>query len=234
MLFGNLTAADLLSTTAAVLQGLGVVLILFFVTLPLSMLIGFLMTLCVNSRIALLRWLLNVYIYVVRGTPLMLQLFFVYFGFPLIGKQLVAAGLLSDAAGKLLILSGLASALLTYVFNYAAYFAEIFRGGLLAVDRGQYEAAKVLGLNRVQTTVKVILPQMFRVALPSITNESITLMKDTALVFSISVPEVMHYTKVAVSRTGTLFPFVVAAIVYLVLNTVLQFGLSRLEKRMKI
>lgn len=218
MLFGSLSPQDLWTTAVAVLQGLGVVLTLFIVTLPVSMLIGFLLTLCAKSRVAPLRWLIHAYIYIVRGTPLMLQLFFVYFGLALMNKNLV--------------LSGLASALITYVLNYAAYFCEIFRGGLLSVDQGQYEAAKVLGMGRVQTMTRVILPQMFRVALPSITNESITLVKDTALVFSISVPEIMHYTKVAVSRTGTLFPFMVAGLVYLALNTLLQLGFKWLEKKM--
>ena len=113
----------------------------------------------------------------------------------------------------------------------AAYFAEIFRGGLLAIDRGQYEACQVLGLSRVQTTVRVILPQMIRVALPSITNESITLIKDTALVFSIAVLEILYYAKAAVTRTGNVFPYVIAFVIYLLLNTVLQMFFKWLEKK---
>lgn len=208
---------EILITAAALLEGLGVVLVLFFVVLATSLPLGFFLTLLVRSKIPPLRWLTNAYIYVIRATPLMLQLFFVYYGLPLLSKRLA--------------FSGLAAALLGFALNYAAYFAEIFRGGLLSVDKGQYEAAQVLGLSRVQTTVRVILPQMFRVALPSITNESITLVKDTALVFSIAVPEILHYAKVAVSRTGSVVPYIIAFVIYLILNSLLQLFFNWLEKK---
>ena len=123
-------------------------------------------------------------------------------------------------------------ALIGFSLNYAAYFAEIFRGGLLSIDRGQYEACQVLGLNKVQTTFHVILPQMIRVALPSITNESITLVKDTALVFAISITEILYYAKAAVTRTGNVFPYVIAFVIYLAMNTVLQLFFNWLEKKM--
>ena len=144
-------------------------------------------------------------------------LFFIYFGLPYINKALT--------------FSALTAALLGYSLNYAAYFAEIFRGGLLSVDKGQYEAAKVLGLNRVQATIKVILPQMFRVALPSITNESITLVKDTALVFSITIPEIIYYAKAAVSRTGNVYPYAIAFLIYLAVNSLLQWFFNWLERK---
>ena len=155
-----------------------------------------------------------------RGTPLMLQLFFIYYGLPFVSDFFKAA-----------LQSAMVCALLGFSLNYAAYFAEIFRGGLLAIDRGQYEACQVLGLSRVQTTVRVILPQMIRVALPSITNESITLIKDTALVFSIAVLEILYYAKAAVTRTGNVFPYVIAFVIYLLLNTVLQMFFKWLEKK---
>ena len=150
----------------------------------------------------------------------MLQLFFIYYGLPFVSDFFKAA-----------LQSAMVCALLGFSLNYAAYFAEIFRGGLLAIDRGQYEACQVLGLSRVQTTVRVILPQMIRVALPSITNESITLIKDTALVFSIAVLEILYYAKAAVTRTGNVFPYVIAFVIYLLLNTVLQMFFKWLEKK---
>lgn len=213
--------SEIMTTTAALMQGVGVVLALFAVTLTVSMPLGFLCTLMACSRIAPLRWIVGTYIYIMRATPLMLQLFFIYFGLPYL-----------PVVGEYLVMSGFACALVGFTLNYAAYFAEIFRGGLLAVDNGQYEAARVLGLNKLQTTVKVILPQMFRVALPSITNESITLVKDTALMFSIAVPEILHYAKVAVARTFSPIPFVIAFVIYLLLNTVLQLFFNWLEKKM--
>lgn len=212
--------SDIITTTAALMQGFGVVMMLFAVTLVVSMPLGFILTLLTRSGIAPLRWVTNAYIYLIRATPLMLQLFFIYFGLPLVSDLF-----------KDLFFSAITCAMVGFVLNYAAYFAEIFRGGLLSIDKGQYEACQVLGLSKVQTTVRVILPQMFRVALPSITNESITLVKDTALVFAISVPEILHYAKVAVSRTGSVFPYVIAFVIYLIVNTLLQLFFNWLEKK---
>jgi len=216
-----MTWSEILTTTSALMQGVGSVIVLFAVVLLASMPIGFLITLLTRSKIKIVRWISKTYVYVIRGTPLMLQLFFVYFGLPYI-----------PVIGKYIVLSGFASALLGFTLNYAAYFAEIFRGGLLSVDKGQYEACQVLGLSKLQTTIHVILPQMIRVALPSVTNESITLVKDTALMFSIAVPEILHYAKVAVSRTASIVPFVIAFVIYLVLNTVLQLFFDWLEKKL--
>lgn len=212
---------EILTIASALLQGLGVVAMLFAVTLVVSIPLGFLLTLLTRCKVAPLRWLTNAYIYVIRATPLMLQLFFIYFGLPLLGEPF-----------KSLFFNAIVCAMVGFSLNYAAYFAEIFRGGLLSIDKGQYEACQVLGLNRVQTTLRVIMPQMFRVALPSLTNESITLVKDTALVFAISVPEILHYAKAAVSRTGSVLPYVIAFVIYLVINTLLQLFFNWVEKKM--
>lgn len=150
----------------------------------------------------------------------MLQLFFIYFGLPYI-----------PVIGKYFVLSGFSSAAIGFSINYAAYFSEIFRGGLLSVDIGQYEAAQSLGLNRYQTLKFIIIPQMIRVVIPSVTNEAITLVKDTSLMFAIAVPEVLHYAKVAVSRTNSVLPFMVAFMIYLIINTFLQSALSFYEKK---
>lgn len=216
-----MSISEVATTTSAILQGLGTVLTLFFVVLVASLPLGFLMTLGTRSRVAPLRWIINAYIYVMRGTPLMLQLFFIYYGLPFVNDFFKTA-----------LHSAMVCALIGFSLNYAAYFAEIFRGGLLSIDRGQYEACQVLGLNKVQTTFHVILPQMIRVALPSITNESITLVKDTALVFAISITEILYYAKAAVTRTGNVFPYVIAFVIYLAMNTVLQLFFNWLEKKM--
>lgn len=211
---------ELVTTTGAIMQGLGAVVVLFLVVLVLSMPIGFLFTLMTRSKVAPLRWFANAFIYIIRGTPLMLQLFFIYFGLPYL-----------PVIGQYLRWASFTCALVGFTLNYAAYFAEIFRGGLLAVSKGQYEAAQVLGLSKFQTTVRVVLPQMIRVALPSVTNESITLIKDTALMFSVTVPEILHYTKVAVARTASPVPFVIAFLIYLIMNTILQLFFKWLEKK---
>lgn len=135
--------------------------------------------------------------------------------------------------GEYLVLDRFVAASLAFVLNYAAYFAEIFRGGLLAIDKGQYEASKVLGLNRWQTTTKVILPQMFRVALPAVSNESITLVKDTALLYAVAVPELLHFAYTAVNRDVTIMPFFIAGVIYLLMTLVLTMLFKFLERRFK-
>lgn len=123
------------------------------------------------------------------------------------------------------------AAMMAFVLNYAAYFAEIFRGGLLSIDKGQHEAAKVLGLSKTQTMVKVIIPQMIRVVLPATANESITLVKDTALLYAVAVPELLYFAQAAVNRDGQLIPLVIAAVMYLLMTLVLTLLFKALEKR---
>ncbi|MEG1778879.1 MAG: amino acid ABC transporter permease [Oscillospiraceae bacterium] len=205
--------------TGALLSGAGTTLWLFAIVLVLSIPIGFIITLLLRCKIKPLRWLVNAYVYVVRGTPLLLQLLVVYFG-----TNIIFAGIFridrEDAAA------------LAFVLNYSAYFAEIFRGGLLAIDKGQYEACKVLGLNKLQTNIHVIIPQMFRVSLPSVTNEAITLVKDTALLYAVSVPEILHYAKAAVVRDSDMTAFAIAAVIYLVMNTIFTLIFTKIEKKM--
>ena len=133
--------------------------------------------------------------------------------------------------GKYLIMKRFNAAIITFILNYAAYFAEIFRGGILSIDQGQYEASKVLGLSRAQTTFLVIIPQMLRVSLPSIANETVTLLKDTALIYAIAVPELLHSAKSAVNRDNRLMPLLVAGIIYLLLNALISFIMKRIEKK---
>lgn len=202
------------------LQGCLTTLAIFAITIVASLPLGFLFTLMARSRIGILRGFVEVYIYILRGTPLLLQLMFVYFGLPLI-----------PGLGQFLVFDRFPAACIAFGLNYAAYFAEIFRGGLLAIDKGQYEASKVLGLTRFETMTRVVVPQMIRVCLPSISNETITLLKDTALVTTIGVAEIIHYAKTAVNRDASPFAFIVAAGIYLVINFVLTFIFKKLEKK---
>ena len=173
-----------------------------------------------RSRFKPVKSLAKGYIYVVRGTPLLLQIMFVYFGLPLL-----------PVVGDYLIFGRFTAACLAFCMNYAAYFAEIFRGGLLAIDKGQYEAAKVLGLTKLETMIRVVIPQMIRVCLPAISNETITLVKDTALVTVIGVAEILHYAKTAVNRDGDTFAFLVAAALYLLINFVITMVFKKLETK---
>ncbi|MEK6455354.1 amino acid ABC transporter permease [Caldifermentibacillus hisashii] len=202
------------------LDGTKVTLLLFLIVIIFSIPLGFLLTLAVRSRFKPLSLIVQAYIYVMRGTPLLLQLLFIVFGLPLL-----------PVIGDYLVLDRFVAACLGFVLNYAAYFAEIFRGGLLAIDRGQYEAAQVLGFNKWQTMTRIILPQMFRVALPTVANESITLVKDTSLLYAVAVPELLHYAQTAVNRDFTIVPYFVAAVIYLVITLLLTIILKRIERK---
>ncbi|MBQ4899147.1 amino acid ABC transporter permease [Paenibacillus sp. Marseille-P2973] len=208
--------------TGPMLEGARTTILLFFMAILTSIPLGFVFTLMVKSRVKPLAWIANVYIYVMRGTPLLLQMLFFCFGLPVI-----------PVIGEYLVMDRFAAACLAFTLNYAAYFAEIFRGGLLAIDKGQYEAAQVLGLGRWHTMTRIILPQMFRIALPAVSNEAITLVKDTALLYAVAVPELLHFAQTAVNRDFTIMPFVVAGVIYLAMTLVLTFFFKMLERKFK-
>lgn len=213
---------DFLSMLWPMLEGAKMTILLFVIAIFLSIPLGFLLTLAVKSSFKPLSWLAQSYIYVMRGTPLLLQLLFIVFGLPMI-----------PGIGEYLVLDRFTAACIGFILNYAAYFAEIFRGGLLAIDKGQYEAAQVLGLNKFQTTTRIILPQMFRIALPAVSNESVTLVKDTALLYAVAVPELLHYAQTVVNRDFTIVPFFVAGAIYLIISLILTAFFKYLERRFK-
>lgn len=159
--------------------------------------------------------LLGVYTWVFRGTPLLLQLFFVYYGLPTLGIEL----------------SSIMAAYVTFIINYAAYFTEIFRGGIQSIDKGQYEAAKALGMTYGQTMKKIIIPQGLKVVLPPCGNEAITLIKDTALCSTITLAEIVRNTKAVGSRDFTIEGYFVAAALYLIFTFIIIQVFRHLEKK---
>ena len=188
---------------------------LFVLTLVLSLILGLPVMFGQRSRLLPLKWLCNGFVWLFRGTPLMLQLFFFYYFFP------ISLGIEIDP---------FVSVVLTFVLNYAAYFAEIYRGGVAGIDRGQYEAAHALGLSSKQTMKDIILPQAMKSILPAIVNEAITLVKDTALAASIgSVVELMKATNSAVNTTTSMMPYAYAAMMYLAMTLVLTLFAKRIE-----
>ena len=197
------------------LEGAVVTVELFVLTLVISLPLGLPIALGSNSRIKPLSFLCKVYVWIFRGTPLLLQLFFFYFFFPLVLDIQMNAFI---------------TVVFTYVLNYAAYFAEIYRGGINSIDRGQYEAAHALGLSRRQTMGDIILPQTMKAILPPVVNEAITLVKDTALASSLPVIELMNATNSAVNRMTDMTPFFFAAIIYLIMTFVLTVIAGRLER----
>lgn len=204
------------------LEGAQMTVLLFFIAIIISIPLGFLLTLAVKSSLKPLSWLAQTYITIMRGTPLLLQLLLICFGLPMI-----------PGIGEYLVFDRFVAACIGFILNYAAYFAEIFRGGLLAIDKGQYEAAQVLGLSKWQTTTRVILPQMVRVALPAVSNETVTLIKDTALLYAVAVPELLHFAQTAVNREFTIVPYFIAGIIYLIMTLVLTLFFKWLERRYK-
>ncbi|WP_298704911.1 amino acid ABC transporter permease [uncultured Veillonella sp.] len=208
----------LLKITPVIAQGLGVTLSLFTVVLVLSVPFGVLAALLRLSPFGIVRKIMALYVYVMRGTPLMLQILFIYYGLPFIpyiGVQL------DDTT----------AALISFVLNYAAYLCEIFRGGIQSIPKGQYEGAKVLGFTYVQTMRKIILPQVVKRVLPPLANETINLLKDTSLVYILAMNDVLRITRSIVQRDFDTSAFIVAAIFYLIMTFVLTNIFNYLEKR---
>ena len=193
---------------------------IFVVTLVFSLPLGLLIAFGRMSKNKVLQGIVKTYISIMRGTPLMLQLMVVYFGpFYLFGIKIKSNNY------------RLIAAMIGFVINYAAYFAEIYRSGIQSMPNGQYEAAKLLGYSRGQTFFRIILPQVIKRILPSVTNEVITLVKDTALVASIALPELLHYAKGIVTRDFTTTPFIVAAFIYLLITFVVTLLFKFAEKK---
>ena len=200
------------------LQGSGVTLQVFLITFVLAVPLGLALALIRISRFAVLSTLVNGYIWLMRGTPLMLQMLFIYFALPFIPVIGVR-------------LPDFPSAIVAFVLNYSAYFAEIFRAGIQSIDRGQYEGAKVLGLSYPQTMRRIVLPQVLKRILPPMSNETITLVKDTSLIYVLAMNDLLRAARGIVQRDFTTLPFVVAAAFYLFMTLVLTYGFQRLEKK---
>ena len=193
---------------------------IFCWTLLLSMPLGMLVSFGRMSKNPILRWIMKIYISIMRGTPLMLQLLAVYFGpFYLFGMTL------PDGYRYKAIIIG-------FVLNYAAYFAEIFRSSIEAVPRGQYEAAQVLGYNKKQTFMKLILPQVMKQVLPPVTNETITLVKDTSLAYALAYAEMFSIAKQIAAGQTSFLPLVVAGIFYFIFNFVVAEIMSSFERKL--
>ncbi|NLJ77867.1 MAG: amino acid ABC transporter permease [Tissierellia bacterium] len=203
------------SLMPVMIDGLVITLSVFSITLILSIPLGIIVAIGRLSRIKPIAKAIELYIWVMRGTPLMLQIVFVFFGLPIIG----------------LVFNRFTAVIIAFVLNYAAYFGEIFRGGMESIDRGQYEAAKVLGLSPYRTFIRIILPQMFKIVLPSIANEVITLVKDTSLIYVVGIGELLRAGKIASNRDVSLIPLLVVALIYLALTAIFTGIFNKTEER---
>lgn len=193
---------------------------IFLLTLLFSLPLGLLVAGGRMSGFAPIRWIAKVYISIMRGTPLMLQLIVVFFG----PYYLFGMSLSSDYR--------FIAVIIAFTINYAAYFAEIYRGGIESINSGQYEAAQVLGYSKIETFFIIILPQVIKVVLPSITNEVITLVKDTSLSFVIAIPEMFTVAKQIAAADASIAALLVAGIFYYVFNVLVAFVMARIENKL--
>ncbi len=202
------------------LPGMGTSIQIFFVTLIFSLPLGIIVALLRLSKNPIISGITTAYISVMRGTPLMLQMMLVYFGPYYLFKISVSSSY------------RLTAVLIAFSINYAAYFGEIYRGGINSMPQGQYEAAKLLGYNKVQTFFVIILPQVIKRVIPSVGNEVITLVKDTSLAFTISVAEMFSMAKALASSQVSMMPYVAAALFYYIFNFIVAWVMDRIEKRL--
>lgn len=187
---------------------------IFFWTLIVSIPLGVLVSLGLLSKFSPLRLILKFYVWIMRGTPLLLQLIFVFYGLPIIG----------------IIFQRYDAALCAFILNYTAYFAEIFRGGFQTIPAGQFESAKVLRLTRTQTLLYIIIPQVVKIVIPSIGNEVVNLVKDTSLVYVIGLGDLLRAGNVATARDVTLIPLVLVGVIYLLMTGLASYALKKVEQ----
>lgn len=199
--------------------GFGQTCLIFALTLLFSLPLGLVVYFGRQCRFKPISWFIKVFISIMRGTPLMLQLLIWYFGpYYLWGMNIGGYKFTAILLGCSL--------------NYAAYFAEIYRSGIESIPKGQYEAAQLLGYNKQQTFVKIILPQVIKIVLPSVTNEVITLVKDTSLVYSVSYIEMFAVAKQIAAAQTTIMPFIIAGVYYYVFNAVVAWVMEMIEKKL--
>lgn len=205
------------SLLTQMLEGTKTSILIFFLTLIFSLPLGLVVAQLRMSRFKIINIPIRLYLLIVRGTPLMLQLLFIYFAPYYLMK---------------LSYDRFVAALLAFSLNYAAYFAEIYRGGIESIPKGQYEAASMLGFTKMHTFMRIILPQVVKRIMPAMGNEFMTLVKDTALAQTIAVAELFRIASSAASRAFSTLPFIFAGIIYLVLNSLVEWAFNKAEKRL--
>ena len=205
----------ILEILPSLLSGVATTLQVFALVLVFSIPLGIMLAFSMQIRLKPLQWLLHIYIWIMRGTPLLLQLIFIYYVLPSIGIRL----------------DRIPAAIIAFTLNYAAYFAEIFRGGISSIPTGQYEAAKVLKFTPVQTIRLIILPQVVKIVLPSVFNEVMTLVKDTSLVYALGISDLILASRTAANRDASLAPMFVAGLIYLLLIGLATLIAKQVEKK---
>ena len=201
--------------TPNLLDGLKTTLLLFLIIVIVTIPLGFLIACIRVYAPKWITWIIQVYIYIMRGTPLLLQLMVVFFGLPLVG----------------ITFDRFSAAVFTFTINYAAYYAEIFRGGILSIPKGQFEAIRVLGIGKINGFRKIIIPQVMRVVLPSVGNEVIALVKDTSLIYILGIGELLRAGQIAANTYASLIPYAAVGVIYLVVTGLVTLLLNAIEKK---
>lgn len=197
------------------IDGLKITLSIFFITLIIAIPFGIIVAFLRLSKNRIINQIAKIYILVMRGTPLLLQLIFIFFGLPLLG----------------IVFDRYTAAIVAFSLNYAAYFAEIFRGGIKSINKGQYEASLVLGFDKLTMYKRIVFPQVTKSILPAMSNEIITLIKDTAIVYTIGLNDILRIAQIAQNQQASLMPLVQAAIIYLILVSILTQAFKIFEKK---
>lgn len=197
------------------IKGLGIVISIFIITLLVSLPLGLIVAILRRSKYKLIKLIAQLYILVMRGTPLLLQLIVIFYGLPLLG----------------IVFDRFTSCIIAFLLNYAAYFAEIFRGGIESIDKGQREAAVVLGFDKVTMYKRIILPQVTKIILAPMSNEVITLIKDTSLVYILGLNDILRLAQIQSIREVSLLPLLEVGFIYLALVIFITQGFKLLEKK---
>ncbi|SCH64975.1 MULTISPECIES: amino acid ABC transporter permease [unclassified Romboutsia] len=197
------------------LKGLGIVISVFIVTLILSIPLGLVVAILKRSKFKIIQLVAKLYILVMRGTPLLLQLIVIFYGLPLLGVTF----------------DRFTSGIIAFFLNYAAYFAEIFRGGIESIDKGQREAAVVLGFDKITMYKRILLPQVIKRILAPMSNEVITLIKDTSLVYILGLNDILRLAQIESIREVSLLPLIQVGIIYLALVMIITQGFKLLERK---
>ena len=210
-----MTLSYILQIMPQVLEGLKVTLEIFALTLILSIPLGIIVAVMRTSKSLILREISGVYVLIMRGTPLLLQIIVIFFGLPIIG----------------ITFDRFPAAIFAFTLNYGAYFGEIFRAGIASIDNGQVEGAQVLGLSSKDIFLRIILPQAFKTVIPPVTNEVTTLVKDTSLVYVVGIDELLKIGEMATNREVSLVPLLIVGVVYLIVIAIFSKVLKKIEEK---
>lgn len=210
---------EIVEVTLDLLEGFGISLLIFFITLLFSLPLGLIITFGSMSKVKIIKYLVRGFIWIIRGTPLMLQVIIVFYG----------PGLWLDISIKNF---RFAAVIIAFVINYACYFSEIYRGGIESISKGQYEAGYVLGMNKNQVFFRIVLPQVVKRIMPSVSNEVITLVKDTSLARVIAIVELIKVAEEVSRLTGALWPLLYTGLFYLIFSGLLTILFNKIEKKL--